>query len=168
MQSITELWLTAGGHSLWEHLSGESIPWRKVAWDRYALSDPRAETLLCGLLYFFPDEARQAGARVGLESWHFRNKDAAAVWRGESRPDYERHTRDEYSLALDAIVDEEIKMHLHGQQTPCHDAGPGAVAEALGSRLVQVHEARTHLQEAERLLRGTEVVRTTSLGGVIL
>lgn len=168
MRSIAELWLTAAGHSLWEHLSGESIPWRKAAWDRYALSDPRAETLLCGLLYFFPVEARHAGARVGLESWHFRNEDAAAVWRGESRPDYERHARDEYILALDSIVDEEIAWHWQGRQTPYYDAGPEEVALALASRIVRVAEARKHLQDAEKLLKSDAVIVLRARSGVTI
>lgn len=64
VDSIAELWLTAAGHSLWEHLDGEPIPWRKVAWDRFALSDPRAEALLIGSLLVLPEATRPPTAEV--------------------------------------------------------------------------------------------------------
>ena len=166
VDSIAELWLTAAGHSLWEHLDGEPIPWRKAAWDKTILSDPRAEALLIGSLLVLP-EATRRGA-VGLESWHFRNAHAAAIWRGESQPCYEVHALREFQLALDAVVDEQIVLHWQGQQTPHHDASAEQVAAALAERVLHTYEARQLLQEAERLLRDTTAPVAAARGGVVL
>lgn len=154
MQSLAELWLTAGGHSLLEHLSGTPLPWRKAVWDRYALSDPRAEALLCGMAYVLPEETRRGAAAAGLEAKHFRNQNARAVWCGESRPVFETYAMDEYGLALGAITEEAVVLHWTGEHTPLHDATPVEVAEALAARIVQLAQARAKLREADALLSG--------------
>ena len=166
VDSIAELWLTAAGHSLWEHLDGEPIPWRKAAWGKTILSDPRAEALLIGSLLVLP-EATRRGA-TGLESWHFRNAHAAAIWRGESQPCYEVHALREFQLALDAVVDEQIALHWNGYRTPHHDASPEQVAEALAGRILRSYQARQLLQEAERLLKDTSAPVSAVRGGVPL
>lgn len=165
-ETVAELWLTAAGHSLWEHLDGEPMPWRKVAWDKMALSDPRAEALLIGSLLVVP-EATRRGA-VALESWHFRNEHAGAVWRGESDPRYEAHALREFQLTLDAVVDEQIALHWSGYPTPHHDASPEEVAAALAGRVLHTYQARQLLQEVERLLRDTTAPVAIARGGVPL
>ncbi len=160
--TIAELWLTAAGHSLWEHLSGEPMPWRRVVWDKTVLADPRAEALLIGLLLVVPEETRRGAA--GLRDWHFRDERAAAVWRGEKQPAYEAYALDEFGLTQSALVDEQMRLHWNGEATPLHDAGPEEVAAALASRIMQLYEARWHIQQASALLAGQLLGR----GGVQL
>lgn len=152
--SLLKLWLTAGGHSLWEHIDGQPIPWRKAIWDQYALSDPRAEMLLIGFLLILPEETRQAA--IGLRPRHFRNFDARAIWEGKSRPIYQQHALEELSLTSSAIVNEGLELHLKGERCPYHEAPFEQVVAALSRRLIAIDAARDKMREAEALLADKE------------
>lgn len=151
-ETVAELWLTAAGHSLWEHLEDKPMPWRKAAWDRQALSDPRAEALLIGIARYEAEIVREAAAATGLEAKHFRDQDARAVWQGESRPDYEAYAWNEYLLTFEAVLVDQARRWFAGERSEVHQASDIEVAHALADRLVRLYRARELLQEAEGLI----------------
>ena len=151
-ETVAELWLTAAGHSLWEHLEGEPIPWRKAAWDRRALSDPRAEALLIGIARYEGAIVREAARDTGLEAKHFQDQDARAVWQGERRPEYEEYAWNEYLLTSEAVLVDQAERWSHGERSELHNASDVEVAYALADRLVRLYQARELLQQAEGLI----------------
>ena len=151
-ETVAELWLTAAGHSLWEHLDGKPMPWRKAAWDKHALSDPRAEALLICIARYEAEVVREAARDTGLEAKHFRDQDARAVWQGERRPEYEEYAWNEYLLTSEAVLIDQAERWSQGERSELHNASDVEVAYALADRLVRLYQARELLQQAEGLI----------------
>lgn len=166
LETVAELWLTAAGHSLWEHLDGEPMPWRKAAWDRRALSDPRAEALLIGIARYEGEVVREAAARTGLEAKHFQDQDARAVWQGERRPEYEEYAWNEYLLTSEAVLIDQAERWSQGERSELHNASDVEVAYALADRLVRLYQARELLQQAEGLINEPPKRRAAQARGI--
>ena len=167
MATLAGIWLSTHGHSLYEHLTGEPQP-IPLPRARTRLADYRAETLLCGLLYYYPDLARQGAASVGMEAWHIRGRKARAMWEGSPDPAYRLYVLTEYNGAADEVLDRWARLRLQGADASLYEATPDQVAAALAGHIVRLAHARDKLREAEELLKGREIAIQRSRSQVTL
>jgi hypothetical protein len=159
-QTLAELWISTGGHGVYEHLREAPVRPHRATPDPQALACPRAEHLLCGCLAYYGEYARQGASRTGLTVRHFTNGKARHMWAvADSDRDYRAFVMAEYDWAAEEMLGQWCERRARGQPANLYDAGAAEIAEALAGHVVRLALVREKLIEAEQILKGKDIAR---------
>ena len=167
-RTIAEVWLSTGGHGVYEHLGTvRPRPGRRTPEPR-GITSPRAEALLCGCLAFYGELARDGAARAGLRATDLTVAKARAMWAdGVGEPSYRAYVMAEYDWAADEVLTGWCARRVAGAYDHAlYEGHPSEVAEALAGHIVRLARTRELLIEAERILQGTVPVARRQRTGV--
>lgn len=159
-RTVAEVWLSTGGHGIYEHLHAVPVRrGRRIPVPR-AIVSPRAEDLLCGCLAFYGEYAREGAARAGLQASHFTEAKARAMWAGGNDATYRAYVMAEYDWAANEVLAQWCERKVAGaHDADLYDANAAEIAEALAEHVVRMAQVREKLTEAERLLNSITAPR---------
>jgi hypothetical protein len=164
--TLAELWLSTGGHGVYEHLGTTPVrPGRRIPQPR-AMASPRAEDLLCGCLAFYGAECREGATLAGLKTSDLTTAKARAMWDGSPSPTYRAYVMAEYDWAADELLRQWCERRVAGLEADLYGASAAEIAEALAGHIVRLAQVRDKLIEAERLLQGAVPTQRRQRSGV--
>lgn len=167
-RTIAEIWLSTGGHGVYEHLGTVPVVRGRRIPPPRAIASPRAEALLCGCLAFYGEDARAGASRAGLAASYFTTFKARTFWAGNTDPAYRAYVMAEFDWAADEVLAQWCERKVTGaHDADLYDAAVTEVAEALAEHIVRLAQVRDKLVEAERLLQGAVPIKRLRSGVTI-